>query len=274
MIRSVQARWNELDEKNVKTIAEEFSLDPRSARKYVKMTDAEIAKLDMPTEYNKRTTVMDGYINIIYKMLRDRIKPATIMTYVIRAGYAGKQSTLEAYIKSLAKNNFNIRLGMNWPYVFEYPDDVTVIKRHDLLRHITTKNPKVKKDATIAQYLVIVKEKYKIVVTLEEAYDEFYELLMGDDPDKLDGFVAKYKGSIIDGFVEGIRRDIAPVKNAISRDESSGFVEGSNNKFKLIKRILYGRANLSNLFKKSYVAFQAKLQNFNLRQLVQCRGSK
>ena len=167
MIRSVQARWNELDNKRVKTIAEEFSLDPRSARKYIKMTDDDIAKLDRPTEYNKRKTVMDDYVNIIYKMLRDGIKPAAIMSYVIRAGYAGKQSTLEAYIKSLARNNFNIRLGINWPYVIEYPDGVTAIKRNELLRYITTKNPKAKRDATIAQYLDLVKKKYKIVATLE-----------------------------------------------------------------------------------------------------------
>jgi len=35
-------------------------------------------------------------------------------------------------------------------------------------------------------------------------------------------------------IIEGIKKDIAPVKNAISFDESSGFVEGNNNKFKLI----------------------------------------
>ncbi|MEE1031858.1 MAG: transposase, partial [Ruminococcus sp.] len=43
---------------------------------------------------------------------------------------------------------------------------------------------------------------------------------------------------------------MAPVKNAISHPESSGFVEGNNNKFKLIKRIVYGRSGLVNLSKK------------------------
>ena len=95
----------------------------------------------------------------------------------------------------------------------------------------------------------------------------------GADPDKLDSFVSKYKESVINGFVEGIKKDITPVKNAISRDESSGFVEGNNNKFKVIKRILYGRADLAFLFKKCYVAFQVKLQNFSLQKLMQYKGS-
>jgi len=235
------------------------------------MTEAEIARLDTTTEYKKRITVMDDYINIIYKMLRDGIAPVAIMAYVIRTGYDGSQSTLETYIKMLAKNNFNIRLGVNWPYVYEYPGDVIVIKRSGLLKYITTKNPKTKKDKTITQYLDIIKEKYKIVAFLEEAYNEFYELLMGNDPDKLDSFIAKYSGTAIDGFITGIEMDIAPVKNAISHEESSGFVEGNNNKFKLIKRIAYGRANLTNLFRKSYFAFQVKLKNFNLRKLIVCR---
>lgn len=268
MIRSVQKRYNELDKDKIKTIMGEFSLSKASVRKFVNMTDDEINGMDNPKEYKKRKTVTDDYVNIIYKMLRDRIKPAVIMSYVIRAGYGASQANLESYIKLLAKNNFNIRLCMNWPYVFEYPDDVTVIKRNELLKYITTKNPKVKKDETIERHFGIVKEKYKIIAPLQEAYDEFYELLMGDDPDKLDSYIAKYKESAIGGFIDGISRDIVPVKNAISRDESSGFVEGSNNKFKLIKRILYGRANLTNLFKKSYVAFQVKLKDFNLRKLM------
>lgn len=61
---------------------------------------------------------------------------------------------------------------------------------------------------------------------------------------------------------------MAMVKNAISNSESSGFVEGNNNKFKLIKRILYGRANLVNLFKKCYVAFQVKRKDFSLQKLL------
>ena len=71
---------------------------------------------------------------------------------------------------------------------------------------------------------------------------------------------------MIEDFVSGIRRDLAAVKNGISYPESNGFAEGNNNKFKLIKRILYGRANITTLFKKSYVAFQVSSKEFEFPQ--------
>jgi len=238
------------------------------------MTEEEIASLDQPTSYKKRKTVVDGYLNIIYKMLYDKVEPAAILAYTIRFGYGGNLNTMQKYIRLLAKNNFNIKLPMNWAYKFEYPEDVIIIKRNEILKYITIKNSKVKRDENTGKYLDIIKERYGIVAVLEKAYDEFYKTLMGKEPSHLENFIKAYETSAIEGFVEGIKKDIAPVKNAISHDVSSGFVEGNNNKFKLIKRILYGRADLVNLFKKSYIAFQSKLDNFNLLQLTQADALK
>jgi hypothetical protein len=202
-------------------------------------------------------------------MLLDRIDPATILAYTIKTGYKGNLRTMQNYIELFAKNNFNRKLSMNWAYKLDYPEDILVIKRNEILRYITTKNPKVKKDENVAKYLEIIKMKYGNIALLENAYDEFYKMLLGKEVVQLEKFIEKYKSSAIKGFIDGIEKDIAPVKNAISRDESSGFVEGNNNKFKLIKRILYGRANLVNLFKKSYIAFQPNPNNHKLFELTQ-----
>lgn len=200
-------------------------------------------------------------------MLRDKRKMEIIMAYVIKKGYGGSLKSLENYIWLLAKNNFNISLYKNGAYEFSYPNDVTVIRRSELLKYITTKNPKIKLNENVARNFEIIKEKYHAVTLLKDIYDEFYEILMGGVPDKLDYFVDKYKDSLIKVFVDGILNDITPVKNAISHTESNGFVEGNNNKFKLIKRILYGRANLDTLFKKCYIAFKSKSKDFNLLHL-------
>jgi hypothetical protein len=40
------------------------------------------------------------------------------------------------------------------------------------------------------------------------------------------------------------------------------------NKFKLIKRILYGRANLVNLFKKCHLAFRVKRKDFTFKNMM------
>ena len=101
---------------------------------------------------------------------------------------------------------------------------------------------------------------------------------MGNDTSKLDEFVDKYETkkdsdgkeikTLISTFADGIKKDIAPTKNAISHPESSGFVEGNNCKFKLIKRIVYGRPKLVNLFKKCFLCFSFKRENFNLKNII------
>ena len=136
-----------------------------------------------------------------------------------------------------------------------YPSDVIVIKRSDLLKCILTLDPKKERNPTIVENLEIIKNKYHNVEKIETIFKEFHEIIMGDDESKLDEFLKKYGETKISSFCEGIKKDIAAVKQAISSTISSGFVEGNNNKFKLIKRIVYGKMKLVNLFKKCFVTF-------------------
>lgn len=232
------------------------------------MSEEEIKALDYPNEYKKRATTGDDYINIIYKMLRDGIIPEAILAYVLKAGYQGTMIAIKLRIERMAKNNFGLELKQGWHSDYKYPSDITIIKRNDILKYITTRNTKIKKDRTIEENIETIKRKYPIVDELEKSYTSFHEILMGKDPNKLDNFVEEYKDSSIKSFVDGIKKDIAPVKNAISYETSSGFVEGNNNKFKLIKRILYGRSKLVNLFKKSYLPFLMNNVDFKLSEVL------
>lgn len=268
LIRSVQERWDGLESKSTRIIADEFGMCVATVQKYIQMTEEDILLLNHPRNYKKRITVADDYLNIIYKMLREKITPAIILAYVVRIGYKGNIRTMENYIKVLAKNNFNRTLHINWAYRTEYPKEIIVVKRHQILSSILRKDSVETATDEIGEYIKIIKEHHEIVSLLESAYNSFYKILMGKKTDQLYTFIKEYKASPIKGFVDGIKKDIAPVKNAISHNASSGFVEGNNNKFKLIKRILYGRANLVNLFKKCYVTFQVKRTNFSLQKLL------
>lgn len=90
---------------------------------------------------------------------------------------------------------------------------------------------------------------------------------MGDVPKKLDEYLLKCEKSPIEAFCNGIRKDIASVKNAVSLDVSSEFVEG-NNKFKLLKHIVYRRFGLVNLAKKYFLAFRTRDPLLNLFDLI------
>ena len=93
---------------------------------------------------------------------------------------------------------------------------------------------------------------------------------MGNQPDEMDSFIRHYdnKESPIPSFIEGLKKDIAAIKNAISYDTNSGFVEGNNTKFKLTKRILAGRSGLANLFRKCYAAFSITHTEKSPRELL------
>ena len=247
---------------------EEFAISKYNAKKYIGMTAEETVASSHRAVYKKRPTAFDDYINIIYKMLRDNIDPPIIFSYIIRAGYVGSMKTLQNKIERMAENNFNLKLYINWPYTYVQPKDVLIVKRSEVLRHITTKNPKTKLNENIEKHIDIIKEKYAAAGLAANIYNDFYSTLMGKDPNQLEIFINKYEFSVIKGFIDGIKDDIDSVRNAISSDVSSGFVEGNNNKFKLIKRILYGRANLDTLFKKCYLAFKFGLDAFCISQIT------
>lgn len=202
--------------------------------------------------------------------MQDSISDDIIYDYIQYKGYKGNLNSLCQYIQYIEKNNFPLRTPINPAYFVKwvYPEHVTVIKRNNLLKYLLTINPKIAKDKTIHENINIIKEKYPIVEKVEEMFHSFHSILMGKDPDGIDTFIEKYQGTEIDGFCQGIKKDIAPVKNAISYEVSSGFVEGNNNKFKLIKRIVYGRSKLVNLSKKCFLAFSIKRPDFNLQDLI------
>ena len=268
LIRSIQSRWMKIEPQSIKLIADEFSISVLTAGKYIQMSEEDIKLLDQPTNYKKRKTVADDYLNIIYKMLGDKIDPAIILAYIIKMGYTGNLKTMQNYIELFAKNNFNYKFQINWAYKKEFPKEITLIKRHQVLSYILRKDSEETKNDGLEKHIDAIKKRYDIVNVLKNAYYAFYTTLMGNDPEQLETFINDYESSLIKGFIDGIKKDIAPVKNAISHSESSGFVEGNNNKFKLIKRILYGRANLVNLFKKCYVTFQVKRKDFSLQKLI------
>ena len=114
----------------------------------------------------------------------------------------------------------------------------------------------------------IIEEKYPIVKEIKDIFQEYHSIIMGNDENKIEEFVSKYENSKISSLCNGLKKDIAAVKNAISSTINSGFVEGNNNKFKLIKRIVYGKMKLVNLFRKCYLAFLVTINDFSIYDLI------
>lgn len=235
------------------------------------MTKEDIAGLDHPANYRKRESSMNAWLNVIYKMMADGCSNELIYFYIrYQKSFHDSKRKLEKYIYIIGKNNFPDQVPFNAKTIMEWalPPEVTVVSRTDLLKYILTCNPKTKRDPVIKKYIHQIKSTYPVVEKVESMFQEFHSLLMGKDETKLDEYLEKYGESEIQSFCNGIKKDITPVKNAISFSVSSGFVEGNNNKFKVLKRIVYGRSGLVNLEKKCKLAFMPKTGKFNLQALV------
>ena len=68
--------------------------------------------------------------------------------------------------------------------------------------------------------------------------------MFSQKPEKLDTWIKsaqKYDIPELQSFIEGICNDKEAVQNGISYSYNNGLAEGSVNKIKVIKRIMYGR---------------------------------
>ena len=81
----------------------------------------------------------------------------------------------------------------------------------------------------------------------------FIELVRQRLPEDLDGWLAKAANSsikVFQTFAKGLQEDYDAVKAALTLDVSNGPVEGLNNRLKMLKRQMYGRAGLDLLAKR------------------------
>lgn len=96
---------------------------------------------------------------------------------------------------------------------------------------------------TESQYEQTLKT-YPLLGELYSLVKEFHAAVFSEKPEKLDIWIKsakKHNISELQSFIEGVLKDITAVKNGILHPYNNGLAEGSVNKIKVIKRIMYGR---------------------------------
>lgn len=251
LVNAIRREYNGPEKPTQAALADKYNVCPATVSKYLGMTDKAVENL-RNIQRRERHSIVEDYDNMIYRMLGDHIKPYIIAAYVKEKGYTGTSSALNLRIKNIALNEFGKKVNLDGLVDVHYEGDVQVISRGAVLKYITIKDKEKMKDSAVAQYFDQITALYPVAGRVKEIWDDFYPILMGNDPDLLDPFLAKYEESEIAGFVTGIRLDEEAVKNAIRYDLNSGFVEGENNQEKTVKRGMYGRAGTEYLEKKVY----------------------
>ena len=110
------------------------------------------------------------------------------------------------------------------------------------------------------EQLDVVINENPVVGKIYDIVKGFKETLFSKNADELDRWITDAEEldiEAITSFVGGIKRDIDAVKNAIMLEFSNGLAEGSVNKLKVTKRIMYGRCGFG-LLKNKLLRLEVK----------------
>lgn len=127
-----------------------------------------------------------------------------------------------------------------------------IVERKEILKFLYHKIDKIKAISQ-EQYEVLCKE-YSCFKSIHNLVWEFRELLRNKNVGELKNWMEKARNLNIrelEAFTNGLARDIDAAKNAIKYEYNNGLAEGSVNKVKVIKRVMYGRCSFDTLRTKT-----------------------
>ncbi|MBQ9174567.1 MAG: ISL3 family transposase [Bacteroidales bacterium] len=260
--KRVRERWEEIDAEPLtdrskslllgKAVRDEH-MTLRMARKYLAMGDAEVEAIGRPGERDGLSAGSGKVGNAIYRMLEAGYHPGVIHACISGKGTGLSGSTIEKYIVNIARNNFGKKFGW-WSFArYVYPDGVETLARGEILKYLTIKDKKLMENSPVAKHYPELCERFPIVANAAEIWNDWGAIFEDKDTEKLTDFLEKYEFSMVTKFVDGVMMDLAPVMNAVTEPDNSGFVEGGNSAFQLDKRMTGGRASPELMLNRRYV---------------------
>jgi hypothetical protein len=195
-----------------------------------------------PEKQSSSGSLIDRYKEFIIDSLNKKMTFASILSEINKTDSSVKKTAFRDYCYKLrAEYEINNRVntaGIEWN---SKPIEARYIKRKDILRYFWTG-----KGVSDEDYKIII-EKYEVVRYLENFIYDFKSVFEEKKKVMLTGFVEIYEDSIyskVKSFANGLLMDIDAVANSVELPYSNGFIEGNNNRLKMIKRMMYGRAKM------------------------------
>ncbi len=190
----------------------------------------------------KNISILDPYIEKIEELVNKNCKSNDIEKIIRKKGYSGSASTIRNYISKTKKNSCN-----NQNITVKYEK----IKRSILFKLLYKEVESIK---TLSNEIVTkAYNSFPILKIIIDLVTSFRKLLKSKSISKFVDWL-NYASSLniseIDSFINGLKRDIDAVKNAILYEYNNGLAEGKVNKLKVTKRIMYGRNSFEMLRKK------------------------
>jgi transposase len=224
--------------KGIKPIMRELGLAKETVRRFVRARSVEEL---LATPRAGRPSILDQFTPYLHQRWREGATNASELFCELRQqGYGGSLGTVVAYLRPFRQ------FGFGAPPATPPPPKVRDITSW-LLRH----PDRLDADEQLKRKEVLARCPH--LEALAGRVAAFAELMSGRHGDRLDGWIAKVEGDELPQllwFAAGLRRDLAAVVNGLTLPYSSGAVEGNVNRIKMLKRQMYGRANLDLLRKR------------------------
>jgi len=190
-------------------------------------------------------TRLEPFQEEIITLINSKIMRKDVYLCIAKKGYTGGRTQFYKYCEHLGETGMvepagNLRID-------ELRDEQTKLKYHyvtrnQLFKYIWNGGGDIGKDD-----IEFLKNTFPVVNVLRKCLFQFRDIFEKKSKEALLEYIATYKGcewEPIRKNAESMQKDIDSVTNAVVEEYSNGFVEGTNNKLKMIKRVSYGRCKL------------------------------
>ena len=239
----------------VVAIAQKVGVSERTVRRFSKLPDFPETQTRRPT-FGR--SLLDPYKQEVLAWWNSGIMNSKVLMILLRQkGYNGSLRTLQRYLCGIREAQGIPRprgqVSKSLATVID-PQSPPFTPRQAAYLIVQRQENRKSEDQKLLEYLI---EQHPDLAILVDLADTFLELLRQRQASTFDDWLMKALTCPIHAmrkFATGLMDDYDAVKASMMMEVSNGPVEGLNNKLKMLKRQMYGRAGLTLLSKRLIMA--------------------
>ena len=239
MLRAEKAKALHEQGVGYREIARQLGINKATAKKYADGDPEEVCRYHRTT-IPQPQFALDEYRELILNDISAGVKLSVIHRKICETGYGGSYGTFVRLCKTLSDDEgIKLNRGKCTGHMETPPDKIT---RAGVFKHIWEGLE------ITPEHLAYILEHYPSVGLIDKCVREFRDIFKHKSIPRLHCFIENYSNcgiKPIESFARGLANDIDAVENAAGTRLSNGFVEGTNSKTKMLKRVMYGRCGLS-----------------------------